>query len=140
MFCRAKLYQTVIVTVYVPISLVSYYCGQMSLDNLLFYMQFFTFSTITLYIIGNLFKQLIGSVYLSDDGTKTQIAHLTFWGKRSDKIFDTRDFVHLKEINTMNELYMRVERMSSEQPFYIILKFGGILNKEKFEKIFGSLD
>ncbi|KAI2810976.1 hypothetical protein BLOT_002146 [Blomia tropicalis] len=141
LFSRCKLYLTSISVISLPVIFKFY------LDGLVATSDFFTvigcnfFSLILLYGFGHLFRRLIGSIYLSKDGKSVRISHLTFFGNRQETIVDLNEITPLTDSNiNINDLFLKVtsdELKSIERPLYMSLRFGGIIDRQGFAKIFG---
>ncbi|GIX85697.1 transmembrane protein 186 [Caerostris extrusa] len=87
------------------------------------------------------FRRLIGIISISKDGKSVKISHLTFWGRKRDVIVPLEDIVPLTESGcSPNDAYVKLVRFSSKETLYMTLRFGNILDKTKFEFVFGSLD
>jgi hypothetical protein len=94
---------------------------------------------VMMYVFGNLFRRLVGRAYISDDESLVRLSRLTFFGNRVDEDIEVKDIVPLKMSNlNLKDWYCRIERFSTNEVFFMSLKFGGILNKQGFEKVFGE--
>lgn len=138
---RLKLYQTGFTVLSFPVSVGLYQNGFCD----------FTFLTVTtgsaaltcfsLYIITSFFKRLIGVIFLAEDKRNVKIAHLTFWGNRNDIVVSIEDIVPLTDGDCKaNDAFVKLQRYSCEEVLYLTLRFGKILDKDNFQKIFGSLE
>ena len=103
------------------------------------------FSLSLLYGFGQIFRRLIGSIYISEDGEHVRISHLTFFGNRQESYFKKDSILPLKDSNgDVSDIFLRVSFFDEtsgsvvKESLYLSLRSGGILDKEKFENIFGS--
>ncbi|KAI7696021.1 hypothetical protein SSS_00505 [Sarcoptes scabiei] len=86
------------------------------------------FSLGAMYLFGNIFRRLIGSIYVSKSNPELiRISHLTFF----DSNPDLRS--HLWAIKSLN-------KNSKATLFMFNIKFGGVMNRERFIELFGSLN
>lgn len=78
------------------------------MDLILF---FFLFVGVMLFIMGNLFSNVVGIIYVTDrDPEIVRIAHLTFWGTREDEIYKKTDFVPLGDLpDSVHDAYVRID-------------------------------
>lgn len=99
-----------------------------------------TFSIVALYGFGQVFRRVIGSVYLSPDEKLVRISHLSFFGNRKEKICSLGSVHNLTDTNPdLEQIFLQVELQDPRTIYYFTLKYGGIMDYEKFEKIFGYL-
>lgn len=112
-----------------------------------------TISAIGMYLAGNLFRRLIAQVYISEDSEYLRFCRFTFFGKRLDMVLPLTAVIPLSETNVSGrEFYMKVftkkpDNFSSDydyhefydENFRLILRFGGILDMQRFEKAFGKV-
>lgn len=103
------------------------------------------FSTALLYSFGHMFRRLIGSIYISPDGNLVRISHLTFFGNRQETVVQLCDIAPLVDSNpNMRDIFLRVTATdltndALKHPLYLSLRFGGIVDREKFMQVFGTL-
>ncbi len=94
-----------------------------------------------LYVMGNLFANLIGIISVTDkDPEIVRIAHMTFWGTREDELYLKTDFAPFSDLNdNIDDAYVNLKLYSDpEHVLKITLKYGRIYDDEKFFEIFGS--
>ncbi len=138
-FCRLKLLQTMISCTIVPTTYLLYGLGLVSIETCNYYTIVSIFAMVMMYVFGNLFRRLVGRAYISDDESLVRLSRLTFFGNRVDEDIEVKDIVPLKMSNlNLKDWYCRIERFSTNEVFFMSLKFGGILNKQGFEKVFGE--
>ena len=100
------------------------------------------FSIFVLYGFGQIFRHVVGSVYISEDEKFVRISHLTFFGNRTEKIAPLDNILHLTETNdNVQNTFLRLCDTTPSPPsnYFLTLKFGGILNDDYFSKVFGCL-
>lgn len=98
------------------------------------------FSLALMYGFGQLFRLLIGSIYVSPDSNLVRISHLTFFGNRAEVIVPINDILKLEDANqNLNDLFLQVKMLNAQKnnTLYICLKYGGILDRNKFAYVFG---
>ena len=136
-----KLYQTGLVFLMIPTSLVLLENGTLLPAHVGYITAFSVFSLVVLGAMGEFFRKFIGIIYLSEDRSQVIISHNTFMGNRRDVLMDTEDIVPVSETpeNVNKELLWKVSLYGAkDRSYYICTKFGGILNSQKFADIFGE--
>ncbi|CAL1283405.1 unnamed protein product [Larinioides sclopetarius] len=138
---RFKLYQTAVTIAAIPWSISLYQDGLLEASSVGVVSGCAIFACFTLYLLSYYFRRLIGIIFLSDDEESVQISHLTFWGRKKDIIVPLQDIIPLSD-STCNasDIYVKLKRYSCEDKLYFTLKYGKILDKVKFEKVFGTLE
>ncbi|GBL98767.1 Transmembrane protein 186 [Araneus ventricosus] len=138
---RFKLYQTAVTLAAVPWSISLYNDGLIEASSLGVISGCATLACCTLYLLSYYFRRLIGILFLSEDEESVQISHLTFWGRKKDIIVPLQDIIPLADSAcNANDIYIKLKRFSCEDKLYFTLKYGKILDKAKFEKVFGTLE
>lgn len=98
-------------------------------------------AVIMLYIMGEFFRRFVGILYLSKDQQTLKVAHLTFWGNRRDKIMPVSDVLPFSELTDRpSDVYFKLRRYSCQDTFNVCLRYGGVINREKVEAVFGAID
>lgn len=78
-------------------------------------------------------------MYVNESGTVLQVAHLSFWGWRQDTFCDVSDIIPLSESKEhARDLLVRIKQYSGKQTFYVTLRYGQILDRERFSQVFGT--
>uniref|UniRef100_A0A8C1PIT5 Transmembrane protein 186 n=1 Tax=Cyprinus carpio TaxID=7962 RepID=A0A8C1PIT5_CYPCA len=96
------------------------------------------FAVIMLYSISHYFRRVAGMMYLDSTRTVLKVSHLSFWGHRRD-IYST-DVMTLGESgDTKGELILGLKRYSRSDTLYFSSRLGRMVDKNAFEKVFGSL-
>ncbi|NWX33174.1 TM186 protein, partial [Notiomystis cincta] len=137
---RLKLLQTATSVVMLPPICYLYLQGQVS-QNILFYTAgIAVFAGAMLYGMSYFFRRIIGLIYLSESGQTVRVAHLTFWGKRNDIYCPIETVVTLDEVgDSKEELLLQFKRYNSSDTLYFTIKYGQIVDRQKFAQIFGEL-
>ncbi|KRT80906.1 hypothetical protein AMK59_6059, partial [Oryctes borbonicus] len=135
---RLKLYQTIITLTAIPVVLTFNGIGFVSKEAVLTTVFIGLAGMIPLYSLGILSTKLIGIVYLSEDGTTVKVSSIDFWGKRKDDLIPINDIVPISDlpISMTDALYLKFTQFSKIESLKINLKFGVVLNKDGFNKIF----
>ncbi|XP_051652304.1 transmembrane protein 186 [Manacus candei] len=137
---RLKLLQTAITTVTLPPIWYLYLQNQVSQNILLYTTGLAVFAGAMLYGMSYFFRRIIGFIYLSETGQTVRVAHLTFWGRRNDIYCPIETVVTLDEVgDRKGELLLQFKRHNSTDTLYFTVKYGQIVDKEKFTQIFGEL-
>jgi len=137
--CRLKIYQTAIAGVVCPVSLVLMANGHVSPPVTALFVGLFGTAAVMLMGIGQIFKRIVGFIYLSPCKNEVIISHLTWWGNRKDFRVFTREIIPIDEMGENPKDYYWKIKIYDEDDFYLISTFlGGIEDKEAFEHIFGK--
>lgn len=85
-------------------------------------------------------KDIVGFIYANEDATKIKIAYLDFWGKRVDIIVDTNDIIPFSEQpqSLLAAFYVNLCRYSTKDKLKVNLRFGRILDNDRFMQIFSK--
>ncbi|NXT05191.1 TM186 protein, partial [Prunella fulvescens] len=136
---RLKLLQTATSMIMLPPICYLYLQGQVS-QNILFYTTgIAVFAGAMLYGMSYFFRRIIGFIYLSETGQTVRVAHLTFWGRRNDIYCPIETVVTLDEVgDSKDELLHQFRRYNSTDTLYFTIKYGQILDRQKFTEIFGE--
>lgn len=91
-----------------------------------------------LYTFGILSSRLIGFVYLSEDKSMVKVSSVDFWGRRKDEIISVDDIVPFSDLPSTitDSLYLRFVRFSKSGHLKINLRYGIVLDKSDFNKVF----
>ena len=99
------------------------------------------FAACMLYVMGEFFRRLVGLLYLHRDGSRLKVAHLTFWGGRTDTVLPVADLVPFSELkDSPDDVYFTLRRYSSPETFYVSLRYGGVTSRQKLETVFGPIE
>ncbi|XP_053132136.1 transmembrane protein 186 [Hemicordylus capensis] len=143
-YCRAisrlKLLQTALTVAILPPMWFFYWQDQVTQAQCLYSTAIACFAAAMLYGMSFYLRRIIGMMYLSRDGSVLKIAHLTFWGGRRDISCPVRSVMTLGDTGeNPNELLLRFKQFDKEQFLYFTLRFGQVVDREGFVKVFGSL-
>ncbi|XP_067859285.1 transmembrane protein 186 [Heptranchias perlo] len=98
------------------------------------------FAIVMLYSMSYFLRRFIGMLYLNDSGTTLKISHLTFWGRRNDFYVPVEDVMPLGDTgDAANETVLQFKQYNSTEIFYFSIKFGQVVDKQKFLHVFGGI-
>ncbi|KAM5227741.1 transmembrane protein 186 [Ctenodactylus gundi] len=138
---RLKVTQTVMTVVALPPAFYWYSQGLMTLDSLCLVSGIAAFAMAMLCWMSYFFQRLVGILYVNEAGTTLRVAHLTFWGRRQDSYCPVADVMPLMETRDRpQDVFVSIQQYSRKQTFYLSLRFGHVLDKERFVQIFGNMD
>lgn len=137
---RLKLAQTGMTVVALPPGLYLYSQGLITLSSLCLMSGVASFALVMLCWMSHFFRRLVGILYVNEAGTLLRVAHLTFWGRRQDTYCAVSDMIPLSECrDQVQDLFVRIQPYSGKQTFYLTLRYGRILDRERFSQVFGTL-
>ncbi|NXD16611.1 TM186 protein, partial [Nothocercus nigrocapillus] len=144
-YCRAlsrmKLLQTALTAAALPPVCYLHAQGQVSAAALLYAGGVAAFAGAMLYGMSYYFRRIIGFIYLSESGSTVKVAHLTFWGRRRDVVCPVGTVMMLGDVGDgKQELLLQFRRYDSADVLYFTLKYGQIVDRERFARIFGELE
>lgn len=138
---RLKLAQTALTVVALPPGFYWYSQGLMTFNSLCLLGGIAGFALAMLCWMSYFFRRLVGILYVNESGTILRVAHLTFWGWRQDTYCPVDDVIPLTETKDRSQdLFVRIQQYSGKQTFYLTLRHGRILDRERFMQVFGTLD
>lgn len=136
---RLKLFQTAVTLVLLPPVYFLYFQGIVSLFLVSYSTGIALFAGGMLYIASHLFRRVVGMMYLDPSLTTLKVSHLTFWGKRQDIYLPVSDVMTIADTgDSASETILKLKRYSSPDTFYFSTRFGRVVDKQGFEKVFGS--
>uniref|UniRef100_A0A8C0C0C7 Transmembrane protein 186 n=1 Tax=Buteo japonicus TaxID=224669 RepID=A0A8C0C0C7_9AVES len=136
---RLKLLQTATTVVMLPPICYLYLQDQVSQNILIYTTGIAVFAGAMLYGMSYFFRRIIGFIYLNETGRTVRVAHLTFWGKRNDIYCPIETVMTLDEVgDSKEELLLQFKRYNSTDILYFTIKFGQIVDRQKFTQIFGK--
>ncbi|XP_059126021.1 transmembrane protein 186 [Peromyscus eremicus] len=137
---RLKLAQTAVTVAALPPGFYSYSQGLMTLNSLCLVSGICSFALAMLCWMSYFLRRLVGILYVNESGTMLRVAHLTFWGWRQDTYCAVSDIIPLSESkDQVRDVLIRIQQYSGKQTFYLTLRYGRILDRERFSQVFGSL-
>ncbi|NWI67792.1 TM186 protein, partial [Todus mexicanus] len=138
---RLKLVQTASTVVMLPPICYLYLQGQVSQNILLYTTSIALFAGAMLYGMSYFFRRIIGFIYLSESGRTVRVAHLTFWGRRNDIYCPRETVMTLDEAGeSKGEPLLQFKRYNTTDILYFTIKYGQIVDRQKFAQIFGELE
>ncbi|XP_053326933.1 transmembrane protein 186 [Spea bombifrons] len=143
-FCRVvsrfKILQTALTVLLLPPVYYYYMLEKVSFMCAIYCSGTAVFASLMLYFLSYYLQRIIGMIYLSGTGTMIKVAHLTFWGKRRDVVIPVADVKSLEETgDNKNEILLEFKRYSNQDLFYFTIRYGHILDREKFFIVFRGL-
>ncbi|KAM5152511.1 transmembrane protein 186 [Mantella aurantiaca] len=137
---RLKLLQTVLTVTLCPPIYYYYSQGQIEGITVFYFTGLAVFAGAMLYSLTYYFQRIIGMIYINQEATTLKVSHLTFWGKRKDIYLPIEDVKPLSESgDKKGEILLQFRRYSSPQIMYLTVRYGHIVEKEKFSFIFGEI-
>ncbi|NXE22853.1 TM186 protein, partial [Ardeotis kori] len=137
---RLKLVQTATTAAILPPVCYLYLQDQVSQNILLYTTGIALFAGAMLYGMSYFFRRIIGLIYLNETGRTVKVSHLTFWGRRNDIYCPVETVMTLDEVgDSKGELLLQFKRYNSADILYFTIKFGQIVDRQKFTQIFGEL-
>nr|XP_009484808.1 PREDICTED: transmembrane protein 186 [Pelecanus crispus] len=138
---RLKLLQTATTVVMLPPIYYLYLQDQVSQSILLYTTGIALFAGAMLYGMSYFFRRIIGLIFLHETSRTVKVAHLTFWGRRNDIYCPIETVMTLDEVgDRKGELLLQFKRYNSTDILYFTIKFGQIVDRQKFTQIFGELE
>uniref|UniRef100_A0A8C8R822 Transmembrane protein 186 n=1 Tax=Pelusios castaneus TaxID=367368 RepID=A0A8C8R822_9SAUR len=136
---RMKLIQTGITIVSLPPIYYLYFQEQVSPNVVMYATGIACFAAIMLYSISHFLRRMIGLIYLNESGTTVKVAHLTFWGRKKIIYCPVETVMPLEATgDNKEEILFQFKQYNSTQNLYFTLKFGQIMDKQRFAQIFGE--
>ncbi|KAK3528089.1 hypothetical protein QTP86_023689 [Hemibagrus guttatus] len=137
---RLKLAQTGVTAIFLPTVYYFYFHGQASFSLLSYTTGIAAFAAIMLYVISHYIRRVVGMMYLDHTHTTLKVAHLSFWGNRRDVYMPVSDVMTLGDTgDSPAEVILRLKRYSCSDTLYFSTRLGRVLDKNRFEKVFGTL-
>ncbi|KAM5131318.1 transmembrane protein 186 [Callospermophilus lateralis] len=138
---RLKVAQTALTVVALPPGFYWYSQGLMTFNSLCLLSGIAGFALVMLCWMSYFFRRLVGILYVNESGTVLRVAHLTFWGWRQDTYCPVADVMPLTETKDRpQDLFVRIQQYSGKQTFYLTLRHGRVVDRERFTQVFGTLD
>lgn len=140
MLCRFKVYQSVGTLLGCPPIFFAEFMGWMSSVASHSLVALTLSASIVLLTVGYLSERVVGIMYVNKDCSRLRVAHMTFWGNRQDHVFHTSDVANFSDSGqSWGSWFIKLHRYSSpNDPLFVSLKHGGIVDRELFEKVFGQ--
>ena len=137
---RLKLLQTAITVVILPPVYYLYFQGTVDYFLVSYSTGIALFAGVMLYTASHFLRRVVGMMYLDSSGTTLKVSHLTFWGKRHDMYVPVSDIMTIGDAgDAVGEPILKLRRFSTPRTMYFSLRFGQVVDKRAFEKVFGFL-
>ncbi|XP_032385493.1 transmembrane protein 186 [Etheostoma spectabile] len=136
---RIKLLQTAITVVILPPVYLLYFQGDIPFFLVSYTTGIALFAGVMLYTASHFFRRVVGMMYLDPSQTTLKVSHLTFWGRRQDIYMPVSDVMTIGDTgDSVNETIVKLKRYSCPETFYFSINFGRVVDKQGFEKVFGT--
>uniref|UniRef100_A0A8B9J5C6 Transmembrane protein 186 n=1 Tax=Astyanax mexicanus TaxID=7994 RepID=A0A8B9J5C6_ASTMX len=136
---RLKLLQTGITTALLPAVFYFYLQEQASVTLLTYTTGIAAFAAVMLYAISHYIRRVVGMMYLDSTQTTLKVSHLSFWGYRRDMYLPISDVMTLGDTgDSPGEAILRLKRYSCSDTMYFSPRLGRVVDRDGFEKVFGS--
>ncbi|KAM8879135.1 transmembrane protein 186 [Spinachia spinachia] len=136
---RMKLLQTAITVIILPPVYIFYFQGVVPFALVSYTTCIALFAGVMLYTASHFFRRVVGRMYLDPSQTTLKVSHLTFWGRRHDLYLPVSDVMTIADTgDSVNETIVRLKRFSGPQTLYFSPRFGRVVDKQAFEKVFGT--
>nr|XP_057935247.1 transmembrane protein 186 [Doryrhamphus excisus] len=137
---RLKLLQTGITVVILPPVYIMYLMGEAPIFLVSYSTGVALFAGVMLYTASYFFQRVVGMMYLDSTKNTLKVSHLTFWGGRHDIYMPVSDVMTVGDTgDSFNERILKLKRYSTPKTLYFSTHFGQVVDKQQFEKVFGSL-
>lgn len=141
---QLKLGQTLLTIFLIPCSTYLYIAGHGSPYFIGACLGLSSLAAVMLYVMSEFAQRIIGIIRVNEDMSGVMISHLSFWGKRLDEVYKTKDIVPFTDMGedtkTKMEIYRKMTFYTNKKTFYLFIPGGKVLDKEIFESIFGNLE
>uniref|UniRef100_A0A8C7MJ59 Transmembrane protein 186 n=1 Tax=Oncorhynchus kisutch TaxID=8019 RepID=A0A8C7MJ59_ONCKI len=97
------------------------------------------FAAVMLFSASHYLRRVVGMMYLDESQTTLKVSHLTFWGRRKDVYLPVTDVMTLGDTgDSIGETILRLKRYSSSETLYFSTRLGRVVDRQAFEKVFGT--
>ncbi|XP_039647174.1 transmembrane protein 186 [Perca fluviatilis] len=136
---RLKLLQSAITVVILPPVYLLYFQGDIPFFLVSYTTGIALFAGVMLYTASHFFRRVVGMMYLDPSQTTLKVSHLTFWGRRHDIYMPVSDVMTIGDTgDSVNETILKLKRYSCPETLYFSINFGRVVDKQGFEKVFGT--
>ncbi|CAN8002198.1 unnamed protein product [Ixodes hexagonus] len=140
MLIRVKVYQTVGTLIICPALVVAEHMNWLNTEFSEPACVLTLTASVVLLALGYLAERAVGIMYVNEDRSLLRVGHMDFWGNRHDHVFRTKDVAEFADTGERwNSLYITMRRYSApNDPLYLSLRHGGIVEEKLFREVFGS--
>ncbi|CAN8029951.1 unnamed protein product [Ixodes persulcatus] len=140
MLIRVKVYQTIGTLVVSPVLVAAEYMNWLNTDFSQAAVVLSFTASFVLLAMGYLAERVVGVMYVNEDRSLLRVGHMDFWGNRHDHVFRTKDVAEFADSGQhWSALYITLRRYSApNDPLYLSLKHGGIVEDKLFREVFGN--
>lgn len=137
-FNRLKIYHTVATFLSVPACFILASEGLIDPEYPMAAAQIGSSIAAFLFITSIVTNRYVGFIYFNEKKDTVKIAYVDYWGNRKEKEVKASDIVPLSDLSTsfIHHVYKPVLLYSGEKHLKISSKYGVIIDKEKYNKIF----
>ncbi|CAL8331471.1 unnamed protein product [Merluccius merluccius] len=137
---RLKLLQTGITLAILPPVYYFHFTGELSYFLVSYATGIAMLAGVMLYTASHFLRKVVGMMYLDSSQTTLKVSHLTFWGRRHDVYLPVSDVMTIGDTGDSSaETILKLKRYSSAETMYFSISHGRIVDRQGFEKVFGSL-
>ncbi|XP_071387303.1 transmembrane protein 186 [Centroberyx affinis] len=138
---RLKLLQTGLTLLILPPVYALYLQGAVSSFLVSYTSGIALFAGVMLYAASHFLRRVVGMMYLDPSHTTLKVSHLTFWGRRHDAYLPVSDVMTVGDAgDAAGEPILKLRRYSSPETLYFSTRFGRVVDRQGFEKVFGALE
>ncbi|KAJ8923176.1 hypothetical protein NQ315_001730 [Exocentrus adspersus] len=134
---RLKVYQTALTVITVPAAAALNQLHHISSEAVMYTAALGLSGCLTLYGLGFLTQNFVGIMYYNEERDTVKIAYTDTWGRRKDIEIPAKDIVPLNDlpVTMFDGLFFTFRRFSTKDTLKLTLRYGTILDKEKFKRI-----
>ncbi|XP_029639015.1 transmembrane protein 186 [Octopus sinensis] len=137
---RFKIYQTAFSVAAVPLCYAMHSNGQLSLELCHYVVVYSIVACAMLYVFSFYLRRLVGIIAYNSVEDLVKVSHLTFWGGRKDIFLHVKSVVPLSDMSdNPNDIFVKFRQYDNEEVLFLVLKFGGIKDMEKFQLVLGDI-
>lgn len=130
LICRLKLYQTGLIVSVAGVSIVT----ETNVDLIL---ATSSLALVMLGVMGEIFRKLIGIIYVDPATERVKISHLNFFGNRIDRIVKLQDIVAVSDTDEVsNDVLVKLKFYEKTlSPLYLNIRHGKIIDETLFKHV-----
>ncbi|XP_014777237.1 transmembrane protein 186 [Octopus bimaculoides] len=137
---RFKIYQTAFSVAAVPLCYAMHSNGQLSLALCHYVVIYSIVACAMLYAFSFYLWRLVGIIAYNSVEDLVKVSHLTFWGGRKDIFLHVKSIIPLSDMSdNPNDIFVKFQQYDNEEVLFLVLKFGGIKDMEKFQLVLGDI-
>lgn len=138
-FSRLKIAQTIFTVALIPTMGLAVWMDYAPTTVFEYSLSIASFACIMLYVISYYLRRLIGIIALNGTGDTIKVSHLNFWGRREDFYVPVEQVIPIAQYEArVDDAYIPFLRYDDKEKYYMSLRWGGVLDTEKFVNVFGT--